>query len=89
MSKSIEIYTKFACPYCSRAKQLLSGKGVSFAEHDITMGGPKRLEMEQRAPNARTVPQIFIGENYVGGCDDLFALNADGKLDLMLAELSE
>ncbi len=66
----------------------MSGKGVNFVEHDVTMGGPKRAEMEGRAPNARTVPQIFIGKNHVGGCDDLYALDAAGTLDPMLAELN-
>jgi glutaredoxin 3 len=56
----IEIYTKAFCGYCSRAKALLGRKGVSFEEYDITMGGPKRQEMLQRAPGSLTVPQIFI-----------------------------
>ena len=81
----IDIYTKFACPYCVRAKRLLSQKGVDFAEHDITMGGPKRAEMLKRAPNAMTVPQIFIGDTYVGGSDELAALERAGKLDALLA----
>ncbi|KZY15999.1 glutaredoxin, partial [Erythrobacter sp. HI0038] len=57
----VDIYTKFGCGYCYRAKRLLDEKGVDYAEHDITMGGPKREEMLERAPTARTVPQIFIG----------------------------
>lgn len=81
----IEIYTKFGCPYCVRAKRLLSEKGAEFTEHDITMGGPKQLEMRERAPNAMTVPQIFIGETHVGGSDDLAALDRAGKLDALLA----
>jgi glutaredoxin 3 len=88
MTKMIEIYTKFGCPYCSRAKQLLSSKNVTFEEYDITMGGPKRDEMAERAPGARTVPQIFIGGTHVGGCDDLHALDGAGELDPMLAELN-
>lgn len=84
MSK-IEIYTKFGCPYCSRAKQLLSAKGADYEEHDITMGGPKRAEMLKRAGGRSTVPQIFIGERHVGGSDDLAALDAAGKLDALLA----
>ncbi|MBB3861116.1 glutaredoxin 3 [Novosphingobium hassiacum] len=80
----VEIYTKWGCPYCSRAKQLLESKGVSFEEYDITMGGPKRAEMVERAPGAATVPQIFIGGVAVGGSDDLAALNSQGKLDPML-----
>lgn len=84
-SPEIDIYTKFACPFCVRAKQLLDAKGVSYNEYDITMGGPKREEMVERAPLARTVPQIFIGNTHVGGCDDLFALERAGKLDPLLA----
>ena len=59
-------------------------KGVSYTEHDITMGGPKRDEMLSKAPMARTVPQIFIGERHVGGSDDLHALDASGQLDTLL-----
>ena len=81
----IDIYTKFACPFCVRAKHLLKKKGAEFEEHDITMGGAKRDEMMARAPNARTVPQIFIGDTYVGGSDDLAALEEAGKLDALLA----
>ena len=80
----IEIYSKFACPYCVRAKMILKHKGVEFEEYDITLGGPKRAEMLERAPGARTVPQIFIGEVHVGGSDDLAALDRAGKLDAML-----
>jgi glutaredoxin 3 len=82
---SIDIYTKFACPFCVRAKHLLDKKGASYSEYDITMGGEKRDEMLARAPMARTVPQIFIGETHVGGSDELAALEAAGKLDALLA----
>lgn len=81
----IDIYTKFACPFCVRAKHLLDKKGASYSEYDITMGGEKRDEMLARAPLARTVPQIFIGDTHVGGSDDLAALEAAGKLDALLA----
>ncbi len=81
---TIDIYTKFGCGYCFRAKQLLDGKGARYNEFDITMGGPKKVEMLERAPNAQTVPQIFIGETYVGGSDDLMALERAGKLDALL-----
>lgn len=81
----VEIYTKFMCPYCTRAKSLLTAKGVSFEEHDITMGGPKRQEMLDRAKGKSTVPQIFIGDTHVGGSDDLAALDRGGKLDALLA----
>jgi glutaredoxin 3 len=80
----IDVYTKFACGYCVRAKRLLSQKGVEFEEHDITLGGPKRQEMLARAPNAMTVPQIFIGDYHVGGSDELAALERAGKLDALL-----
>ncbi|MGN6499581.1 MAG: glutaredoxin 3 [Tsuneonella sp.] len=82
---TVEIYTKFGCGYCFRAKRLLESKGVDYVEHDITMGGPKRAEMLQRSPGAMTVPQIFIGETHVGGSDDLAALDRAGKLDGLLA----
>ncbi|WP_295531357.1 glutaredoxin 3 [Novosphingobium sp. Chol11] len=82
---TIEIYTKWGCPYCSRAKRLLDSKGAVYEEHDITMGGPRRAEMLERVPGAMTVPQIFIGGTAVGGSDDLAALEAGGKLDAMLA----
>ncbi len=81
----IDIYTKFGCPYCVRAKRLLDQKGAAYTEHDITMGGPKRDEMRERAPGASTVPQIFIGDTHVGGSDDLAALEREGKLDALLA----
>ncbi|MFN3945417.1 MAG: glutaredoxin 3 [Allosphingosinicella sp.] len=80
----VEIYTKFLCPYCSRAKKLLETKGASYEEYDISMGGPKRQEMIQRANGRTTVPQIFIDDRHVGGSDDLAALDRDGKLDPLL-----
>ena len=82
---NVEIYTKWGCPYCSRALALLGRKGVSVTEYDITMGGPKRAEMLARAPGVSTVPQIFINGAHVGGSDDLAALDAAGKLDPLLA----
>lgn len=81
----IVIYTKFTCGYCARAKMLLNSRGAAFTEHDITMGGPKREEMIQRANGRTTVPQIFIGGEHIGGCDDLVALDRSGKLDDLLA----
>lgn len=80
----IDIYTKFTCPYCHQAKRLLDNKGAQYTEYDISMGGPKKAEMLERAPEARTVPQIFIGDVHVGGADDLAALERDGKLDALL-----
>ena len=85
-SPDVVIYTKFGCGFCFRAKRLLDQKGVDYTEHDITMGGPKRDEMLARAPLARTVPQIFIGDTHVGGSDDLHALEAAGRLDELLAQ---
>ena len=82
---TVTIYTKFGCGYCYRAKRMLDAKGVAYTEHDITMGGPKRAEMTERAPMARTVPQIFVGETHVGGSDDLAALEQSGRLDALLA----
>ena len=81
----VTIYTKFGCGYCFRAKRLLESKGIDYTEHDITFGGAKRDEMLARAPMARTVPPIFIGEVHVGGSDDLAALEREGKLDALLA----
>lgn len=81
----VEIYTKAFCPYCSRAAALLSRKGVAFDEHDITMGGPKRAEMIDRANGRMTVPQIFIGDRHVGGSDDLAEAERTGELDRLLS----
>lgn len=80
----IEIYTKAFCPYCTRAKRLLDEKGAVFDEFDITMGGPKRQEMIQRAGGRSTVPQIFIDDRHIGGSDDLAALEREGRLDPLL-----
>ena len=80
----VEIYTKWGCPYCTRAKGLLDAQGVAYVEYDVTLGGPKRAEMVQRAPGASTVPQIFIAGAAIGGCDDLHALEAAGRLDPLL-----
>ncbi len=81
----VEVYTKMICPYCVRAKRLLADKGVAFEEYDITLGGPQRAEMIQRANGRTTVPQIFIGDVHVGGSDELAALERAGKLDPLLA----
>jgi glutaredoxin 3 len=81
---NIVIYTKFACPFCVRAKMLLKRKGVQFDEFDITLGGPSKAEMLARAPGAHTVPQIFIGDVHVGGSDELAALEREGRLDALL-----
>lgn len=80
----VEIYTKWGCPYCVRAKALLDTKGVAYSEYDITLGGPKKAEMLARAPGASTVPQIFIDDAAMGGSDDVHALDRAGKLDPLL-----
>lgn len=80
----IEIYTKWGCPYCVAAKALLDGKGVTYEEYDLTMGGPKREEMLQRVPGATTVPQILVDDRAYGGFDDINALDRQGKLDAVL-----
>ena len=81
----VEIYTSPLCGFCHAAKRLLSQKGVAFSEIDIWADPSKKPEMMQRAQGRHTVPQIFIGATHVGGCDDLYALERDGKLDQMLA----
>lgn len=83
--QTVEIYTTPTCGYCQAAKRLLTKKGVSFAETDVSRDPAKRQEMMRRANGGYTVPQIFIGGRHVGGCDDLHALDAAGKLDPMLA----
>ena len=83
--KNVEIYTKSTCGYCHAAKRLLTSKGVKFSEVSLSQTPDKKAEMIQRSNGGRTVPQIFIGKTYVGGCDDLFALESAGKLDAMLA----
>lgn len=80
----IEIYTSPYCGYCHAAKRLLSSKGAEFIEIDVMEDPSRRPEMVQRANGGRTVPQIFIGKTHVGGCDDLYALERDGKLDALL-----
>jgi glutaredoxin 3 len=80
----VEMYTKWGCPYCVAAKRLLDGKGVTYEEYDVTMGGAKRAEMLDRVPGAWTVPQILIDGNPFGGFDDVSALDRQGKLDPLL-----
>lgn len=80
----IVIYSTKVCPYCVKAKQLLGSKGAAFKEIDIS-GNPELVaEAEKRSGGRKTVPQIFIGDYHVGGCDDLYALDAAGRLDEML-----
>ena len=82
---TVEIYTKTTCPYCWRAKHLLTTKGVTYREIVVDFGGPEKQVMVQRAKGRMTVPQIFIGDRHVGGCDDLMALERSGKLDELIA----
>jgi glutaredoxin 3 len=81
----VTIYTKGWCPYCSAAKDLLTQKGVAFQEIEISGNANEREAMIRRAGGRSTVPQIFIGERHVGGCDDLYALDRRGELDKLLA----
>ena len=80
----ITIYSKSWCPYCSAAKKLLTEKGVEFTEIDIEKKPEARSEMIQKAKGRSTVPQIFIGDRHVGGCDDLYALDDSGQLEPLL-----
>ena len=83
--KKVEIYTSPLCGFCHRAKSLLNQKGVQFEEIDVLSNPDEKPAMIKRADGARTVPQIFIGDIHVGGCDELFSLERAGHLDGMLA----
>jgi len=83
--KSVEIYTSPLCGFCHAAKRLLNEKGISYSELNVLAEPARKSEMMQRANGRHTVPQIFIGEAHVGGCDDLYALERAGKLDALLA----
>ena len=83
--QQVEMYTSPFCGFCHAAKRLLDQKGISFLEIDVLSDPSRRPEMMQRAGGRRTVPQIFVGDVHVGGCDDLFALERAGKLDALLA----
>jgi len=82
---TVEIYTSPLCGFCHAAKRLLSKKGINFSEIDVMMQPDRKQEMMLRASGGHTVPQIFIGDTHVGGCDELYALDRDGKLDPMLS----
>lgn len=84
MSANIEIYTWSRCPFCIRAKALLKNKGVNFTEYCIDGDEDARNVMAQRSNGRRSVPQIFIDDQHIGGCDDIHALDAQGKLDALL-----
>ncbi|MFT8674801.1 MAG: glutaredoxin 3 [Acetobacter sp.] len=81
---NIEIYTQPGCPYCMRAVALLERKGVSFREINAPRGTPERAASTSRSGGSTTVPQIFVDDKALGGCDDLMALERSGKLDALL-----
>jgi glutaredoxin 3 len=85
---NVEIYTWQTCPYCIRAKLLLKWKGVQFTEYKIDGDGAARVKMAERANGRRTVPQIFVNDQHIGGCDDLYALDRQGQLDPLLTQAS-
>jgi len=84
MTATVEIYTTPTCGYCRAAKSLLTRKNVAFQEIDVSAGGALRQSMVERAGGRTTVPQIFINDFHVGGCDDLYALDRQGGLDPLL-----
>lgn len=81
----IEIYTKMMCPYCSRAKALFKSKGAAFKDIPAYMDSKVRAQMRERSHGANTFPQIFIDGRHIGGCDELYALDAKGGLDPLLS----
>lgn len=85
MSKQVVIYTAMMCPFCYRAKALLDQKNVAYREIDVSGNPSLRQEMTRKANGGYTVPQIFVGDTHVGGCDDLYALERAGKLSPLLA----
>ena len=84
MMAMVEIYTWAYCPFCIRAKALLAQKGVEYVEYGIDGDEEAREQMAQRANGKRSLPQIFINDRHIGGCDDLYALNRQGQLDPLL-----
>ncbi len=82
---NVEIYTTKVCPYCVRAKNLLNAKDVDFVEHDLTGKDEEREALLKRSNGIRTVPQIFINGQHIGGCDNLYELEEKGELDKLLA----
>ena len=77
---NIEVYSGGFCPYCVRAKSLLKQRGLEFTEYDVQGDPDKRIEMLERSKGARTIPQIFINDRHVGGCDELYALDRKDEL---------
>jgi glutaredoxin 3 len=85
MPPEVLVYSGPNCPYCDRAKALLQKKGVAFQEFNVRADQQKFEEMLVKSNGRKTIPQIFINGRHVGGCDDLYALNAEGKLDPLLS----
>ncbi|EKS33678.1 glutaredoxin 3 [Afipia clevelandensis] len=85
MAALVEIYTRPGCGYCSAARSLLTRKNAAFTEFDVAVDPNWRAEMVQRANGGATFPQIFIDKQHIGGCDDLYALDREGRLDGLLA----
>lgn len=88
MNPKVEVYTWRTCPYCIRAKELLRSKGIKFIEYSIDGDEAARAQMQGRANGRRSVPQIFINDQHIGGCDDLYELDYQGKLEQMLASIN-
>ena len=84
----VEIYTTIACPFCNRAVSLLSAKNIDFEKIDVTLSTAKRQAMRIRSNGQTSVPQIFINNDHIGGCDDLLRLDQAGHLDKLLARAS-
>jgi glutaredoxin 3 len=84
MTANVEIYTWSTCPFCVRAKALLDNKGAKYTEYCLDGDEAARSQMAKRANGRRSMPQIFINDQHIGGCDDIYALNAKGKLDALL-----
>ncbi|CBN58050.1 MULTISPECIES: glutaredoxin 3 [Kamptonema] len=85
MTPKVEIYTWRTCPFCIRAKSLLKQKGIDFIEYSIDGDEAARSQMAKRAQGRKSLPQIFINDHHIGGCDDIHALEAQGKLDPLLS----
>ena len=88
MSDKVVIYSSSMCPYCHRAKALLSQKGIQFSEISVDMKPDVRAQMRSKSGGVNSVPQIFFGTEHIGGCDDLYALDARGQLDGLLEALT-
>jgi glutaredoxin 3 len=87
MTAKVEIYTWSTCPFCIRAKALLNKKGIEFTDYCIDGDEEAREKMSQRANGRRSVPQIFINDQHIGGCDDIYALERSGELDNLLGNI--